>query len=107
MIVRLWRGYTTPDNAQAYEDLLRSEVMPGIAARQVAGYRGMWLARRAFREEVEFVTLMRFDSMDAVKAFAGEDYETAVLPAKARQVLKRFDARSAHYEVVEDFPPSS
>lgn len=107
MIVRLWRGYTTPDNAQAYEDLLRSEVMPGIAARKVAGYRGMWLARRAFREEVEFVTLMRFNSMDAVKAFAGEDYETAVLPAKARQVLKRFDARSAHYEVVEDFPPSS
>jgi antibiotic biosynthesis monooxygenase (ABM) superfamily enzyme len=107
MIVRLWRGYTTPDNAQAYEDLLRSEVMPGIAARKVAGYRGMCLARRTFGEEVEFVTLMRFDSMDAVKAFAGEDYETAVVPPKARQILKRFDARSAHFEVVEDFPPSS
>ena len=64
----------------------------------------MSLARRMAGAEVEFVTLMRFDSIDAVRAFAGEDYETAVVPAKARQVLGRFDARSQHYEIIEETP---
>jgi antibiotic biosynthesis monooxygenase (ABM) superfamily enzyme len=105
VILRVWHGYTSPENATAYEALLTCEIMPAIAARKVAGFRGMSLARRTAGAEVEFVTLMRFDSIDAVRAFAGEDYETAVVPAKARQVLKRFDARSQHYEIVEETSP--
>ena len=102
MTGRIWRGWTTPENADAYENLLRTEIFPGIAAKNVAGYRGIQLFRRSVGGEVEFVTIMRFDSLDAVKQFAGEDYETAYVPAKAREVLKRFDERSQHYEIVED-----
>jgi antibiotic biosynthesis monooxygenase (ABM) superfamily enzyme len=107
VILRVWHGYTSPENAAAYETLLMGEIMPAIAARKVPGFRGMSLARRTAGSEVEFVTLMRFDSIDAVRAFAGEDYETAVVPTKARQVLKRFDARSQHYEIVEETPSGS
>ena len=82
--------------------MLRTEIFPGIAAKNVTGYRGIQLFRRSVGGEVEFVTIMRFDSLDAVKQFAGEDYETAYVPAKAREVLKRFDERSQHYEIVED-----
>jgi antibiotic biosynthesis monooxygenase (ABM) superfamily enzyme len=99
VIARVWHGWTTPDNADAYETLLRTEIFPGISAKGVAGYRGIRLLRRALAEEVEFVTIMWFDSWEAVKAFAGEDYETAYVPARARQVLKRFDERSQHYEM--------
>ena len=102
MTGRIWRGWTTPENADAYENLLRTEIFPGIAAKNVAGYRGIQLFRRSVGGEVEFVTIMRFDSLDAVKRFAGVDYETAYVPAKAREVMKRFDERSQHYEIVED-----
>ena len=98
MIIRIWHGWTTRDNADAYETLLREEIFAGIARREIPGYRGIELFRRAQDREVEFVTLMRFDSTDAVRAFAGEDYETAVVPAPARALLLRFDARSAHYD---------
>ena len=99
MIARLWHGWTSPENADAYERLLKTEIFPGIAAKGVAGYRGIKLLRRAVGAEVEFVTIMWFDSWDAVKAFAGEDHEAAYVPAKAREVLARFDARSQHYEI--------
>jgi antibiotic biosynthesis monooxygenase (ABM) superfamily enzyme len=99
MIARIWHGWTTPQNADAYETLLKTEVFPGIAAKGVAGYRGIELLRRPLGDEVEFVTIMRFDSLVAVKAFAGEDHETAYVPAKARAVLARFDDRSRHYEI--------
>jgi heme-degrading monooxygenase HmoA len=88
-----------PANADAYEALLKSEIFTGIKNRQIAGYRGIHLFRRDVGEEVEFVTVMWFDSLDAVRAFAGEDYEVAVVPPKARALLSRFDARSQHYEV--------
>ena len=100
MITRVWHGWTTPANAPAYEQLLLTEIFPGIAARNVAGYRGIYLGRRVTGDEVEFVTIMWFDSLDAVRAFAGENYETAVVPPKARAVLKRFDAASQHYVTV-------
>jgi antibiotic biosynthesis monooxygenase (ABM) superfamily enzyme len=100
MIGRIWHGWTTPDNADAYEALLRHEIFAGIEARQIPGYRGIHLLRRDAGAEVEFVTVMWFDSLDAVRAFAGEDYEAAVVPPKARALLARFDARSAHYEVL-------
>lgn len=99
MIARLWRGWTSPANADAYERLLREEIFQGIAGRSIPGYRGIELFRRPVEDGVEFVTLMRFDSLDAVRAFAGEAYETAVVPPSARALLQRFDARSAHYEV--------
>lgn len=100
MIKRIWRGWTDMGNADAYEQLLKSEIFPGIAAKHVAGYRGIELLRRTLPDgDVEFVTIMTFDSLDAVRAFAGEDYETAYVPASARAVLARFDSRAAHYDV--------
>jgi len=99
MISRIWHGWTTPGNADAYEALLKEEVFTGIRNRQIAGFREIQLYRRSLGDEVEFVTVMWFDSLDAVRAFAGEDYEVAVVPAKARALLSRFDARSQHYEV--------
>ena len=99
MISRTWHGWTTLADADSYESLLKSEIFIGIQNRRIPGYRGIQLLRRTLRDEMEFVTVMWFDSIDAVRAFAGEDYEVAVVPPKARQLLKRFDARSQHYEV--------
>ena len=102
MISRIWHGWTTPGNADAYETLLKSEIFAGIQNRQIAGYRGIHLLRRDLADEVEFVTVMWFDSIEAVRAFAGEDYTVAVVPEKARALLARFDARSQHYQVKAD-----
>jgi heme-degrading monooxygenase HmoA len=102
MISRIWHGYTTLENADTYEQLLKSEIFVGIQGRAIPGYRGIQLFRRPLNDEVEFITLMWFDSLEAVKAFAGEDYEAAVVPPAARKVLKRFDERSQHYEVRAD-----
>ena len=98
MISRLWHGWTTRENADAYETLLRSEVLPGI--HRVSGFKGAHLLRRDVKDEVEFVTITLFDSLEAVKEFAGEDFEVAVVPPQARKLLSHFDARSAHYETV-------
>ena len=100
MIERVWRGWTAAENADEYESLLETEIFPGIAAKNVPGYRSIRLLRRALPNgEVEFMTIMSFDSWDAVKAFAGEDHERAYVPPSARPVLARFDEHSAHYEV--------
>ncbi len=103
MITRVWHGWTSPENAPIYERLLRNEIFVGIAARATAGYRGISLLRRHHAEEVEFVTIMWFDDLTAVRAFAGADYEAAVVPPKARTLLSRFDERSAHYDTL--LPP--
>lgn len=99
MIARIWHGWTRPDKADTYEQLLKDEVFPSIAAKGVDGYRGIQLLRRPLGDEVEFVTIMTFDSWDAVKQFAGDEYEQAYVPDAARAVLTRFDAQSQHYEV--------
>ncbi len=99
MISRVWHGWTTPANADAYEELLKSEIFTSIKNRQIAGYKGIHLFRRNLEKEVEFVTVMWFDSMQSVRAFAGEDYEASVVPPKARALLSHFDTRSQHYEV--------
>jgi antibiotic biosynthesis monooxygenase (ABM) superfamily enzyme len=99
MMSRVWHGWTTPANADAYESLLKSEIFQDIQRRQITGYRGIHLFRRNLGDEVEFITIMWFDSIEAVRTFAGEDYEVAVVPPKARALLSRFDARSQHYEV--------
>jgi len=100
VILRLWHGWTTPANADRYEELLRSEIFAGIRNRRIPGFREIRLLRRTLSDTVEFVTLMTFDSIDAVRDFAGEDYEVAVVPPRARALLLRFDERSAHYEVL-------
>ena len=102
MIGGIWHGWTRPENADRYEKLLKEEIFPGIAEKRVRGYKEIQLLRRPINDdEVEFVTIMWFDSWDAVKQFAGEDYEHAYVPLKARAVLARFDERSQHYEIRE------
>jgi antibiotic biosynthesis monooxygenase (ABM) superfamily enzyme len=101
MIFRIWHGWTKPENADIYENLLKQEIFPEIASKNVTGYRGIQLLRRVLNDEVEFVTIMRFDSWEAVKQFAGEDYEIAYVPDDARKVLSRHDETSQHYEMIE------
>ena len=100
MIARIWHGYTNHENADAYETLLRHEIFTGIANRNIKGYKDIQLLRRDINDEVEFITIMWFESIDAIKTFAGNDYEKAVVPDKARALLKRFDKISQHYELV-------
>ncbi len=99
MIARIWRGWTTKAMADEYEHLLKSEVFPGIVAKRVRGFIRLELGRRELAEETEFVTVMWFDSPEAITAFAGPDPEAAYVPDAARRILKRFDARSAHYDI--------
>lgn len=101
MICRQWRGWTTPENAQAYEAIVRGEVIPEIEARRIPGFLSIDLMQRPFEDGVEFETLMWFEDLDAVKAFVGDEYDLAHVPERARAVLSRFDERSAHFEVVE------
>jgi heme-degrading monooxygenase HmoA len=97
MIARIWRGYAKPEHADAYEAMLKPETLPGIG--NVPGYRGSYLLRREAGHEIEFVTVLLWDSLDAVRAVAGANYETAVVPEKRRKYLTRWDAKAAHYEI--------
>jgi heme-degrading monooxygenase HmoA len=97
VIARIWHGYTKPEHAEAYEALLKPELLPGVS--QVRGYKGSYLLRRALGAEVEFITIMLWDSIEDIRAVAGADYETAVIPEERRKYLARFDAKSAHYEI--------
>jgi heme-degrading monooxygenase HmoA len=100
VISRIWHGQTSRENAAAYEELLRAEILPGIASRRIRGLQGAHLLRRDVADGVEFVTILWFESLDAVREFAGEDYEASVVPEKARRLLSRFDARAAHYDTL-------
>ncbi|MDQ3140132.1 MAG: antibiotic biosynthesis monooxygenase [Pseudomonadota bacterium] len=101
MICRYWRGWTTPANAAVYEGIVRGQVIPGIEARRIPGFRHIDLMRRDLGEEVEFATLMWFDDLESIRAFVGEDYAVSHVPAAAKAVLSRFDERAAHYEVLD------
>ena len=101
MISRIWHGWTTHENADTYEALLKDEIFTGIENRHIHGFHGIQLLRRTLEEETEFITIMTFDSLDSVREFAGEDYEQAVVPPKAREVLSHFDQNSQHYEIRE------
>jgi hypothetical protein len=103
MIARVWHGWTTPENANTYENLLLNEIFPGIKNRSIKGYRKISLLKRSLKNEVEFITIMIFDNLSAVKEFAGEEYEHSVVPEKAQKVLSRHDASSQHYEIVDEF----
>ena len=105
MIDRVWHGWTTLENADEYERLLREEILPAFAEAENDGYRGARVLRReADGDEalVEFVTILRFEDLDAVRAFAGESYRDAHVPPAAREVLERNDDRARHYEVREE-----
>lgn len=101
MICRLWRGWTTVENAEAYQRVVHTKVIPGIEARKIAGFRHIDLMKRHCADEVEFQTLMWFDSLDAITDFMGKDYAVSHVPAEARAVLKRFDERAIHFEVID------
>ena len=105
MIARIWRGWTTPENADSYELHLKPELLPGLS--KVPGFAGSRLLRRTVADEVEFVTIIFWDSLDAVRAVAGPDYEAAVIPDQRKKYLKRYDAKAAHYEIVSTQPPLS
>ncbi|QDP20549.1 antibiotic biosynthesis monooxygenase [Sphingomonas xanthus] len=98
---RQWRGWTDPQSAEEYERIVRTEVIPEIEALSLPGFRHIDLMRRDRGDEVEFQTLMWFDSLDAIIAFTGDDYAVSHVPPAAQAVLKRYDARAVHYEVID------
>ena len=98
MVARVWRGWAaTREHADAYEAMLKPELLPGISRKR--GYRGSHLLRRDAGHEIEFVTILFFDSLDDIKAITGADYETAVIPDARKQHLSRYDPKAVHYEV--------
>jgi heme-degrading monooxygenase HmoA len=96
MIARIWHAWTEPQRAAAYESLLRSEIFPGLL--RLEGFKGADLLRRESGVEVEFIVVTIFESLDALRRFAGEDFEQAVVSAKVKQLLARFDPRCSHFE---------
>ena len=98
-IKRIWHGWTTPENADRYEQLLEKEVFPSIEDKNIAGYRSIELLRRNHGDQVEFVTIMTFESLQSVIDFQGDDYERCYVPDAAQRVLSRWDQFSAHYDV--------
>ncbi len=100
-VKRVWHGWTTLENADTYQHLLHDEVFPGIEAKKIPGYQKMELLRQNHEAEVEFITIMTFDSLQNVIDFQGEDYTRCYVPDTARRVLKRWDKTSAHYEAIE------
>lgn len=102
MILRIWHGWTAPEDADAYEELLTTEIFPDIAERANDGYLGYTVGRHEGDEEVEFVTVMRFESMVDIESFVGEDVERAHVPDAARELLARWDDRVTHYEVRDE-----
>jgi heme-degrading monooxygenase HmoA len=103
MIARVWHGVTTRENAAAYESHLTPELLPGLSLAE--GFRGSHLLRRDHGDEVDFITIILWNSLDDVRAIAGNDYEKAIIPADRVPLLTRYDARAAHYEVVATVEP--
>lgn len=100
-VKRIWHGWTTPENAEPYQDLLHRVVFPGIEAKNIPGYRRIELLRRDLKDEVEFITIMTFDSLQNVKDFRGKEYEKCYVPEEAQKLLKRWNETSDHYDAVE------
>lgn len=98
MIARVWHGWTEPGDADEYERLLREEILPEIASKNLPGFAGSDVFRREAEEEVEFMTILWFASMDGVRAFVGEAYRKAHVPQKARRLLSRYEEKAHHYE---------
>lgn len=103
MIARIWNGWTTFANADAYEELLKTKIFPSIEQKNIKGYRKISLLRRPMKNEVEFITIMIFDNIESVKEFAGEEYKNSYVPKEARDILLRHDETSQHYEIIVEF----
>jgi heme-degrading monooxygenase HmoA len=103
VIARVWRGWTKVDDADGYEAHLKPELLPGVS--KMPGFQGSYLLRRIVGDEVEFVTILLWDSIEGIRALAGTDYETAVIPEERKKYLKRFDAKAAHFEVMAEQKP--
>ena len=100
MVIRIWHGYTTPENAEAYEQLLKSKIFKDIEAKTSEGFEGVELLKRHLNEdEVEFTTMMRFKDLDTIRKLTGEDHETAYVPEEARKLLVRFNQKVTHSEL--------
>src|SRR4030095_2228154 len=99
MVARVWYGYTSMENADAYETFLKTEFLPAVEKKNIPGYRKIQLLRREEKGEAKFMTIMWFDSLEQIKAFAGEDYEKAVVHPTVRALLKKYDQRSQHFEL--------
>jgi heme-degrading monooxygenase HmoA len=97
VIARHWRGWTRVPDADAYEHLLTETVLPGLHG--IAGYRGGYVLRSETPEEVEFVVINFFDSLEAVKRFAGDEYDVAVFEPEARRLLSKVEPVARHYQV--------
>ena len=102
MICRYWRGWTTQENADAYQALLQNEIMPEIAGRRIPGFLKYKILRRNIGDEIEFATQIWFTDLEKIKAFVGDDIEKANMPAAAQRVLSRWDQRVIHYDVLEE-----
>jgi heme-degrading monooxygenase HmoA len=102
MITRMWRGWTASGDADAYEEFLLTDLFPEVS--KLPGFVAARVLRRALGYEEEFVTLVTFASLDAVRAFAGEDYGTPVIEPEAERLLSRYEDRAAHYETVHFSP---
>ena len=100
-IKRVWHGWTTRENAERYQTILNEQVLPGIEAKNIPGYQKIEVLRFERQDEVEFVTIMTFESLRNVIDFQGENYQRCYVPAAAQQVLKRWDQESTHYELIE------
>ena len=97
MIARVWHGSTKPEHADAYEAMLKPEPLPGIG--EAPGYKGSYLLRRNLGDEVEFITVLLWESMEALRAYAGTDFETSIIPEERRKYLSKHETKAAHYEV--------
>ncbi len=97
MIARVWKGWTLPENADAYEKLLREVVYPGL--QSIAGYKGGYILRQDSKDESEFIAFNLFESLDAVKAFAGTEYDVPVFEPEARRLLSKVEPIARHYDV--------
>jgi len=97
MIARIWHGYTRPEHADSYETMLKPELLPGV--NKIPGYKGGIVLRRTLGDEIEFITIMVWESIDALQAVAGPNYEAAIIPEDRLKFLSRYDKESAHFEI--------
>jgi antibiotic biosynthesis monooxygenase (ABM) superfamily enzyme len=97
MIARIWHGYTKPENADGYEAMLKPELLPGMS--KIPGYKGGIVLRRVLGDEIEFITIMVWESMEKLQAVAGPNYAVAIIPEDRLRYLSRYDRESAHYEI--------